>query len=1131
MNIPIDDRTQYVVSSTGREHSPDIVVAKSALWCVFSRFGSLYLKEYNGRVFKRIRSKNKNFYLSPALDSQANLNPDRFWLWEVTGEGSINLIEIEPFSDKDPIVHREINIENENILNIRAEVHPGEYTRVFMLTDTPRKLHLKIYANVLNAVSTYEQVFPWNTSRLDSFSTGNSLAYIEVSSPPNVYEQGFAQPSPYIDSVFQVVPYAEVTVKWNTVDDTDQYQLQRSTSPTFTTGVETVYEGVGIEYTDLTPSYSTFYYRVRSRLLGADVDSDWSNIEGVTLHSSSDFPNDRRPVIYVDLQNGSDANLGDILHPVRTLFRAYEITFPGSIIILQNGGTSTSVSYGNLTIDKNLTIRGAYGSEAYVGTLTVTSGNVLFENLIFNNTETGIAIDHSGIGSVAVKDCTFNEVDYGIQITNSNYVSVHRNTFTGHKVGIKVEGGTEVNISSNVFDSGFRSIDIESVERLDLWRNTIYGAGNISLGISPDENLRIVYVTLSSFNISTKRIQLPGFASESSSTPGNYDVVVNTVNGPAFDYGTDYTVTGSGSIVSWDGLSIENTLQVGDILRVMYSEGTDPGGGDAIRLFNIGDDRSRVDSNSITGVGSDILFGVFFNTPIRIRHNNFFGVTGSQPYSSIVAPTEPATYPGTNFSDDPLYVDPGNLTDPDFRLQSTSPNIDSGDYIRWGQILEEMGIEKINGSYTGISPILRHNVAAFNRDIDRDGAHRLYGDATGDVGAYEYLRGTFTGDDYYVDERGYDLVNTGTESSPLATLDRGAVLAGTGGAVIVHSNKVIPYSSEGYNYGRYRSKNIRFSSTGSAFTVGSGRTRDMAYVYPSFPTYATGEVYVSNDGNDSNPGTHDQPFRTINRALQESQNYVIVKPGIYNSFESVAGKHLIGVSQTDSVLLYGKNYNTLKSGYWSQDTVLPGSASFSSGDVLTLTPEVCLLSDFSMESKIDFKATANINTDEFIIRLVNDPDSEAKLDVLTTTKKFIEVKKSGTTNPRIYLRYGNGTNSYSSSYSFTDTGEDVKIRIILDVFSGIKFRVKGIKKLDDNPENGSANIENVDISKDININKTFEDTEDWWESAEGWRVAFYSSGGGTTEIKNMKITASDITDVEAYSYSKIKRKVFAILGA
>src|SRR5207244_5873743 len=67
-------------------------------------------------------------------------------------------------------------------------------------------------------------------------------------------------------------------------------------------------------------------------------------------------------------------------------------------------------------------------------------------------------------------------------------------------------------------------------------------------------------------------------------------------------------------------------------------------------------------------------------------------------------------------------------------------------------------------------------------------------------------------------------------------------------------------------------------------------------------SHATGAtLYVSTGGNDSNPGTASQPFRTITRAYSAAGagTTILVGPGTYNDYTSGWGIHL-GASGTAS---------------------------------------------------------------------------------------------------------------------------------------------------------------------------------------------------------------------------------------
>jgi hypothetical protein len=636
-----------------------------------------------------------------------------------------------------------------------------------------------------------------------------------------------------------------------------------------------------------------------------------------------------KQVVYIDSVYGNDSFTGDLQSPVKTLAYGLSLVYEGGVIILQTG------VYGSASIVKNITIRSAYGATPNLGVLTVTNAQVLLEGLIFSDPSYGVIVNNTNIGSVIIRECRFIDVETAVDINSAQYVSTHRNYFSNHKSGIKVTYANEICVSSNVFDHGARSINLSSFTRADVWGNTIYGASSISGVGTPNTNLRILYVTLTPFNISTATVQLPGFAALGIDT--NYNVALNTLNGPACLYGTDYTVTSFGSVVSLLA-PLMQVLSVGDVLRVMFAEDVDPGSGNAITLVNAVDPNTRVDSNSVTArIGvADIDLGVFITTPVKIRHNNFYRNT---TWWSGAVPTGSTGL--NNINTNPLYRDPVNS---DFHLQylgisGTSPNIDAADPGRWSNIYTEM--------FTGA----RSNVAPFDRNLDYDAYHRgvtgMVG-TTGDIGALEYSQHE-TAMGNYVAERGYDISNPGTATGPYATIDRGYARA-SGNDLHIETN-LLSYQvgvsggytgiSHGAGYGRYYSKNIVLS--GSAVTVGQATKNDIAYVYSSYPAYETGAVYVSVDRGTGVTGTFENPYRTVSDALTfGGGGSVFVKPGFYPSFKGVSGVHLSGVSDTRSVPLGREVYSDFTRG-WTGPATYTGSKS-----TLTFLNDSRVLSKFTL---------------------------------------------------------------------------------------------------------------------------------------------------------------------------------------
>jgi hypothetical protein len=187
-----------------------------------------------------------------------------------------------------------------------------------------------------------------------------------------------------------------------------------------------------------------------------------------------------------------------------------------------------------------LTLRAAYGATPYVDAVTFNNAQGLVEGLWFNSASGGIVINNSGIGSIIIRECRFDNVATAINIDNCQYASVHRNYFTGHQYGVKISSAQEVCVSANIFDSGDRSIEINSVYRADVWNNTIYGSTVVTPSGVGNQNLRALYVTLTPFNFSYALVQLPGYAAKG--IEGFYNVAMNVVNGASFQYGVDYTV-------------------------------------------------------------------------------------------------------------------------------------------------------------------------------------------------------------------------------------------------------------------------------------------------------------------------------------------------------------------------------------------------------------------------------------------------------------------------------------------------------------------------------------------------------------------------------------------------------------
>jgi len=285
MSIPVVDRTEYPISSLGLESIPSSVIVGSTLWTMFSSFGNLFLKEYEGSLTRRVRINISHFNLSIALNSDNSVNPDRFWLWEITPANVLNLVEIEPHSNADPIIVDVVQLKT-NVLRVKSVVIADQYVNVFCLNNTsPKTLDLLVYQNVKSTVIDYTASnFYWNTTRLEDLGADLIsspaqffISTINVASPSNVEEDEYTFEIPQITTIEQVPSTMTVHLIWDTITGVDTYILQRSKEdPLFLTPTE-VYRGSLTDINDtITDGNFTYYYRVKARIDDAALESDWS---------------------------------------------------------------------------------------------------------------------------------------------------------------------------------------------------------------------------------------------------------------------------------------------------------------------------------------------------------------------------------------------------------------------------------------------------------------------------------------------------------------------------------------------------------------------------------------------------------------------------------------------------------------------------------------------------------------------------------------------------------------------------------------------------------------------------------------------------------------------------------------
>lgn len=633
---------------------------------------------------------------------------------------------------------------------------------------------------------------------------------------------------------------------------------------------------------------------------------------------------DRDRVIYVDSVNGSDTNRGNlIIDPVKTLSFALSRATNNSLIVLQDG------NYGSATVaNKDIQIMGAFGANPIVTSITGTDCSFKFYNVGFTGASIGVSLTNTALnrGSVSLRKCTFSNQGESVGLIRVSSVSIHQNKFISCDRAVRIYSGDQAVISSNYVDDSKRAIDIFSVPEVDISQNTINRSAEVDDIVIPGGELHVVFHEIVAQDLVNKYFQMPRYL---------LHVAINVVYGPSFALNTDFIF--SGNVILWSGLGMDGDLNVGDILRIMYSRTNPPYNDPAILLVGVGP-VSRVDSNNLTNAN----LGVFFSNDIKITNNNFYNTTtpyhGGTPFNiednpesiddvldtsgdpfdgdyentlSTIVSTAVVTDGSGNITGNPLYIDstPGSSN---FHLQAGSASIEKANPNKWDQVLSEM-----SSSWGSVS---------FNRNIDGDGVNRFQlGKITGDIGSYEYVTGAYTpGVAAFVGEEGYDFSYFGTQSKPFVTPDKAFLESGVDPVKLIVGTATGLLSS---NTGRFTINNLELS--GASFDIGTNRSKDYAVLNTSYPALPdTNNVYVSEDvGGDPGDGSFLLPFTSIDTALGEvGKPNVILIPGRHKRFtQGVAGKRIISLKRTEYSSSTKKTYNYFNIPGWAVVTNVPGS--------------------------------------------------------------------------------------------------------------------------------------------------------------------------------------------------------------
>lgn len=152
MAIPQTDQLENLLSGIGTETFPDSIILNNSMWTVYSAFGNLNLIEYQGSRFTRIRRNVINFRLSRALNNDLTLNPNCFWLWEITPSNILNLVEIQPHSNAQPDIVSATSLKT-GVLQVKAVVNPEKNVNVFCINNTiPNTIKARKYVTAARVV-------------------------------------------------------------------------------------------------------------------------------------------------------------------------------------------------------------------------------------------------------------------------------------------------------------------------------------------------------------------------------------------------------------------------------------------------------------------------------------------------------------------------------------------------------------------------------------------------------------------------------------------------------------------------------------------------------------------------------------------------------------------------------------------------------------------------------------------------------------------------------------------------------------------------------------------------------------------------------------------------------------------
>jgi hypothetical protein len=402
-------------------------------------------------------------------------------------------------------------------------------------------------------------------------------------------------------------------------------------------------------------------------------------------------------------------------------------------------------------------------------------------------------------------------------------------------------------------------VRVQSVKKLEFRHNTLDNLVNVQIDdVASAVSYGVRYITVDQALIDTGTIG-PFPFNFLQSPSGNYAVVINDTEGTSAFYGTEFTVVTDDTLQlnknpNYPATEPENpylwdTMELGDVLRITF----ELIGGSTTEGHTV------LDSNSLTNIQALTMSSGFL---AEFKNNNIFG-------SSLNFSPDPS-----NINSDPLYKNP---VDFDYSIDDASPNRLAG-----------------NPSY-----ITRNKDSLSSRERDLSQVDRTYKGEPPDIGALENLVDVYNrvSENLYMSQIGHDYVWDGNLDKPVRRLSHALDKADADtvspimGAETPHVSKRTQYFDEQI----LETAPSRLDIHDSRPEIPLLKRTDRLAIQPFDPKDIPGDkVFVTVDGNDdTGNGSLGNPYRTIQRALQETATVICVLAGDYPLFTGVVGKSVI----------------------------------------------------------------------------------------------------------------------------------------------------------------------------------------------------------------------------------------------